>query len=312
MNLQNLIKRFAEAELELTAAQRPIISGRLNNGETFQLDIRRRRTSDPHSEHFLVWPGHEENIAVVQATDRELAQLVMMVKEGKREFWEQVPNFALPNRKTQNNSAIRAHILDRVGGGASMKDVVKNDGAWWIRRSTTDRKRHFLMGRDERQLFMCQLPRACTSVQEAHSCLKAPTVRMFEGKAEGKTIRQGEWFFVNIPQEVRDQIEDAVKHSRLAIRKKVNIGTVITRVGKPHTADELVVFDPDNNGGVGQRAGGTVEDVRNGTRHQAAVFVRGSVRHADHETVYFAQWRRVIKNQERNEGQSSFGGRWID
>ena len=40
----------------------------------------------------------------------------------------------------------------------------------------------------------CQLPRGVTTVRHAHEVLRAPEV----SRAEGKTARQGEWFFLDV------------------------------------------------------------------------------------------------------------------
>ena len=72
----------------------------------------------------------------------------------------------------------------------------------WVRRSTDARKRHFLVGRDERQLFMCRLPRACTTVAEAHAALRVPEAKMEARSVLERALRQGEWFFV--PAEAAD------------------------------------------------------------------------------------------------------------
>ncbi len=47
---------------------------------------------------------------------------------------------------------------------------------------------------DERQLFVCQLPRGCSSVTDAHRALKRTELVIAEGRAPGRTVRQGEWF----------------------------------------------------------------------------------------------------------------------
>lgn len=340
--LENLIKAFAKVGLTLTPASRPINA---TNTEIFQLDIKRKKSSDPRSEYFEVWPGHEGNLAVVQASDKDLSQVVLMVKEPRREFFEEVRFFwRFKGQKTREEvlsvvTGIKLPLSndwERLNWARADRDLVYRDGKWWVRHFTTARTRHFLMGRDERQLFMCQLPKPCTSVKEAHESLKAPTLVMYEGQAPGRTIRQGEWFFVNTSDAEQNAIEQGIKTGKIQVLKKVNIGGLFGRRGKPHTADELIVhrFRRGIEKGVGADAGGKVLNKRlarqvaqaneelsalreldsNGKlREQGqSIFVRGSVRHSDHETVKFSKWRRVIRNAERDEGQSQFGGRWID
>jgi hypothetical protein len=253
MNTENLIDRFAATGLPLELAARPF--GNANN-DIFQMDIRRRDRRAAHSEYFLLWPGHQDNFAVVQGTDRSEHQLVLMVREPEREFW-------VPSRRGRETVMVR--------------------------HTTPGSKRHFLAGRDERQLFMCRLPQACTTVREAHQTLRAPAVKDSRSAVE-RSLRQGEWFFVVPAAAEVDELEKALSNHRSVIRRKVSIGSIIPRAGKPHLADELVVIRGE----------------------ESRVYVRGAVRHADHKTVWLDNWRQVLRNRELLENRSLFGGTWID
>jgi hypothetical protein len=254
MNTENLIDRFGDAGLTLELAGAPFN----RNADIFQMDIRRRDRRAAHSEYFLLWPGHRDNLAVVQGLDAGARQLVLMVREPEREFF--VPR--------------------RVGRETIM-----------VRRTTPGNKRHFLVGRDERQLFMCRLPRGCTTVREAHDELRAPEVKDSRSAID-RTLRQGEWFFLVPGDEELAQLESALRSYRSTARRKVSIGSVIPRAGKPHVADELVVHLTE--------AG------------ESRVYVRGAVRHADHKTIWLEHWRQVVRNREVTEAPSLFGGTWID
>jgi hypothetical protein len=254
MNTENLIDRFADAGLSLSLAGAPFNS----NADIFQMDIRRRQPRDAHSEYFLLWPGHTDNLAVVQGLDEDERQLVMMVREPEREFW-------VPVRQGK-------------------KTVM-------VRRTTPGNKRHFLAGRDERQLFMCRLPRACTTVRQAHDALRAPEVKDSRSAVE-RSVRQGEWFFL-VPGDAEiAHLENSIAGHRSWVRRKVSIGSIIPRAGKPHVADELVVH-------IGEAG-------------DSRVYVRGAVRHADHKSLWFDHWRQVVRNREVTENRSLFGGTWID
>jgi hypothetical protein len=162
----------------------------------------------------------------------------------------------------------------------SLDDIVVTRGRGFVRRMTTSTQRHFLVGRDERQLFMCRLPNACTSVREAHETLRPPEVK-------DDAIRQGEWFFLTLPQHELDGLKHDLAKQQIWPRLKVSIGSIIIRRGKPHVADELVV-------------------------RKGKVYVRGAVRHDDHQTIRFYEWRQVVRNREVDEVGSLFGGTWID
>jgi len=286
MGNQHLADRFADAGLRLTLAGEPI--ARVANAErVFQMDIRRARAWDSNSEYYVAWTGDEDNVAQVQGVDRDVHQLVMMVHEPQRWFWEPVP-WMVMKRARRFGAAWREMIAREARMGVA--DIVGNIEQAWLRRSTEARKRHFLVGRDERQLFMCRLPRACTTVAEAHRALRAPEATTARGVL-ARTIRQGEWFFVPTEKEVEETIDRDLARGKLWVYRRASIGSFIPRAGKAHRADELVV-------------------VRDDGKQQ--VFVRGRVRHVDHKTVRFPFWVRVYRNREVEEQTSPFGGGWID
>jgi len=286
MSDAHLVERFAEAGLELQLADSPIANGR-GAEHIFQMDIRRKRARDPHSEYFVGWMGKRDNLAVIQGVDRRERQLVLMVHEPKREFLVAVPRGIM--RETCGDPAMVA-----TRAGVSVKDIrVRGDQAWVV-RATPARKRHFLAGCDERQLFMCRLPRACTTVRQAHEALRVPMAN-HERSAIDRAVRQGEWFFVVLSDRELADLAGVTVQSAM-VRRKVSIGRFIPRAGKPHVADELIAIAPPSAEG----------------RDEPTVYVRGSVRHVDHRTIHFAQWRRVFRNREVDEGRALFGGTWID
>lgn len=280
MDMSQLVHRFALARLDLTLAKGPIVG---DAHAVFQMDIQRRTPWDARSEHFVLWPGHNENLVVAQSVDRDARQLVLMVKEQRRDFWEPVPDQIF-------RMHLRGGRVDVVGlarrAQVTVSEVQVRNGHAFVLRRTPDRKRHLLMGRDERQLFMCRLPRPCTTVQQAHTALRAPLA------VSADALRQGEWFFLPATETEVLELTDAIKALRALVHRRANIGAFIPRAGKPHVADELVVFRAED-----------------GSRH---VFVRGAVRHVDHKTVQLLRWHRVVKNLEVQEGASAFGGRWMD
>jgi len=286
MNIENLIRRFDQVRLELAPVGQPI--ARTSNRDMFQMDVRKKSAAG-RDERFVVWPGAEGNVAVVQASDRALEQVVLFVKEEEREFWERIPMGRLRMHKATPET-IRAR-LPALG----QMPIAKHAGDWWVSRTAPAAKRHFLIGRDERQLFMCRLPRACTSVVEAHEVLKAPQLASLERDGDGKTIRQGEWFFIALPEVELGDVEGRARANGAVVRRRTAISAFIARPGKAHVADEIVLHRP-----IG------VTDDR--------VYVRGAVRHPDHKTIKLLRWHRVLRNNEPlpASGVSLFGGRWID
>lgn len=301
-NFEGLAKRFADAGLKLKLLDRPL-TGLMGADGVVQMDIRRefKKGSPFRGEHFVIYPGAPENIIQVRALDPKIGQVVVMVKEQARSFEEEVPQATVHRYQKLHKSNWFSWLLH--DNHLTDKDVAshKGDIVRVRRRVESGSPRYFLMGIDERQLFMCQLPRPATSVAEAHASLKAPTVRFAEGKAEGRTLRQGEWFLCNVTAEEKHAIETGLAKHTLAVRKNsplVRPGDAARPLGKPHVADELVVLP-----------GRALEHgfpVRN-----AEIFVRGNIRHPDHATVKLGEWRKVILNTETRSSQRFFGG-WCD
>jgi len=274
--MHNIVTRFARAGLDLRLASTPFTGNR----DIFQMDIRRTRPHDVRSEHFLAWMGAEDNSVQVQSVDPRERQLVLFVREARRTFTEHVPaNIARPAHGPEFGSyAWLVALSNRLGVRKERIDVRGPDV--FVRRDTSASGRHLLVGCDERQLFMCELPRPVSTVKQAHEVLRPAAV------PKG-TLRQGEWFFVAASDYETKQIEGALAGTITVVRRKTGINRLIPRAGKPHIADELVALD-------------------------GLVFARGAVRHPDHATITLRQWHRVFRNTEAGNNVSVLGGTWID
>jgi len=172
-------------------------------------------------------------------------------------------------------------------------------------------KRRFLLGHDERHWFVCGIPEKTpvTRVRDAIQALKPDSiierehgirVRERNRRSNHARTRQGEWFFVPVPE--------ARVNKRLILRKEP-----LQRFprSKPHMCDELfrqggetvyVDFAADqaltqseyNRLTSEQRARGTWRVMKRNPR----VLVRGAVRHPDHKTVFLDEWHEVFINTE--------------
>ncbi len=173
-------------------------------------------------------------------------------------------------------------------------------------------KDRFLCGHDERDWFVAAVPGGASSVTQAKEALKPSIVRAAQARAglNGRQRntranrafrRQGEWFFVEEP--------DLVVDAKLVLRDEpLSRG----RGSKPHMVAELY-----RTGGetvyVHQRypQGVRVDDYQRSIqrsetqqsqwrimRRNAGVYVRGTVRHADHQTITLHTWHRVTMNTE--------------
>jgi len=267
--MNHLTSRFAEARLQLRHATTPFTS----NPDIFSLDIRRTRAHDVRSEHFLAWMGKDDNTVQVQGIDKSERQLVLFVREARRSFVEEIPAWAMRGINADPDSFTWRTIVARRVGVPAKDLVVRDERTAFVQRTTGGGGRHLLVGCDERQLFMCELPKPCTSVKQAHEALRPANVPK-------KTIRQGEWFFVPATASEVEGIDRAL------VRRNTAINQYIPRAGKPHVVEEIAL------------AGG--------------VFARGAVRHPDHKTIHLRGWYRIVKNLEVVQNRSVLGGTWID
>lgn len=264
MKTQEIIEGFAKAGLMAIPMKRPTFFGQ-DARSAFFLTVRRRGTKV----WYEFWPGREENKVQILNADPALRQLVLLVKEAGGKFI------------TKEYDASKRKMVNRTN-------------------TISPQTRRFLVGFDERDLFMAQLPAAAriTTVRQAHEVLRPGTMPGTPAlPKKGKVVRQGEWFFYPATKEDKAEIQKM----KLAIKTKFPIEG--PGRGKPHTADEYLEL-------LG-KALPVEERQRFRTRWKGPVekmFVRGAVRHLDHETVYFSDWQRVIRNAE-DRGANA---KWID
>jgi len=257
-----LVDRFAVAGLELEIAGEPLRDVR--NPEVFQMDVarRRRRRESTGREVFRIWPGHAGNRVEAVGLDAGERQLVLMVHEPSREV---VVTVHVQGVIHDGNREPWIHrTMNRYG--VTRKQVeVTSDRTLGVRRLTPDLKRHYLCGLDERQLFIAELPRAVSTVREAHRALAPTSLHAAAGR---RVVRQGEWFFV---EPTVQELEDVRTASHL-VERKAPCGS---GGGRPHVVDEAITVP------------------RSKTR-----YVRGAVRHPDHRTLQLRGWHRVVLNRE--------------
>ena len=181
-------------------------------------------------------------------------------------------------------------------------------------RNTLEKKQldRFLCGHDEREWFVAAVPGGASSVRQAMDALQPQGVRdaLTRNQVSSRKRysrknrafrRQGEWFFVPEPSFAVDE--------KLILRNE----PLRRGGGKPHMVDQLY------------RTGGesvyVTERFPNGLtppeyramllnnpsasrwgwremRRNPGVYVRGTVRHSDHETITLSFWHRVLMNTE--------------
>lgn len=159
---------------------------------------------------------------------------------------------------------------------------------------------YVLAGYDESALFICELPKAVESFEEACDSLMPKEVKLaFSYK------RQGEWFFVPVSQKESSQIDNllqgATSKGKLTFTHERNsFGLSIAT--KPYS----VAFTGSRGKDFTYYANGSLE---NGSSHHAAsllvtkdaVYVCGAVidgRENHHRPLFLSEWHRAYRNLE--------------
>ena len=303
MDKEIIERKFEETGLRVDIASRPIDRA---NPHIFQMDIQRRVEDGLRYEYVRIWPGESDGGIRVEVLgiDKGIKQLVLLVQEPEREF-ETVHRKASYMRPAEFEQIRKLGKVERE----TESEIV-------VRQKTDPRKRRFLLGVDERQLFIAQIQKGNT-VKEAHANLKSPVLVLAEGRVPGNVKRQGEWFFLNLTDEEERGLKDYIKAHPYALRKKLPIspepfgfGGKPRMRGHPHTAEEIVHIP---RWGVGDIT--RVEKTPQHGRRVVArprpydVYVRGNITHEEHKRMKFAGWKRVIRN---NEVEPKSGVMWID
>lgn len=262
----DLVREFDRAGLKLDLRSAPIMA---TNRDIFQMDIERRRGQ----EWFRMWRGHEDNQVRISDMNRGRRQLVLLVQELSRVFYERM------DKQAVNESALERAI---AGGEARVLRETGNDIV--IERRTSRSLRRFLCGTDERHLFVAQF-QGGTTVRDAHRLLKPDAVREAERAGAGRMLRQGEWFFAPLSTVEKRLLAQELDKAPYVVRRKESLGGN----GRPHVAESVVRLEG------------------------ARVYARGAVRHPDHKTLVLEEWRRVYRNAEvRQAAFGSNGIYWID
>jgi len=301
----NLAKQFKAVGLKLKILDKPI--GRTSSNEIFQMDVGRKVTGTRRTEWFEIYPGGDGvNIQIIDVDDK-LNQILLLVQEPEREF--EVEERKQHSRYANNPDNKRKQLISE---NVKFRETQTH---FIIIEKTSAEKRHFLMGVDERQLFVAQLKTGVTNINEARNQLGS-TIRFHEGLRKMTPKRQGEWFFVKATRAQEEFIQFLIEKNEIWIETKQNIGARAGKPrGNPHTADELVVVpvNPEKMEWLGRSKHyrkNNPFDLKKFPIRSTQVYVRGSIRHTDHKTIKYSHWYQVILNNEGNTANATQS--WID
>jgi hypothetical protein len=180
------------------------------------------------------------------------------------------------------------------GGAVALEvvDVDRQDRHLLLLARNAGEKSKFLCGHDERHWFVAAVPesaRGVTGVRTAKVALQPALVRAAIDRRRPKNqfrrrndayVRQGEWFFVPVPE--LDPPEALVLRDEPLMRNR----------GKAHMLEFAYRHGGENL--RQQRFGRWVHIVRD-----PQLYATGTVRHPDHATVLLRGWYRVLMNTEQ-------------
>jgi hypothetical protein len=206
-------------------------------------------------------------------------------------------------------------IFQQPEAEISVLDVQPGDRHLLVLVRQNGEKPKFLCGHDERHWFVAAIPERASvgTVRQAREALKPAEVQIAQARqglrarARGRRkntayVRQGEWFFIPAPGVVVDE--------KLVLRDEP-----LTRGngGKPHWAEfcyrtggeSVHVCSGYPNGVTEEQYLRILADNMKAKgwgwrtmRRNPSVYVRGTVRHADHATITLQGWHQVLMNTE--------------
>jgi hypothetical protein len=166
-----------------------------------------------------------------------------------------------------------------------------------------------LLGHDERHWFISGIDGNATTVRDAKQSMKPTDVREAEQglsarhrdrRRNAARLRQGEWFFIPDPNFV---LAKSDWKNPILKNEPISRG----RGSKPHMCEQLYRFGGDTVYVRGEAVISPAEYERlephqqrgfNQMKRNATVYARGSVKHADHKTIFLNGWHKVLLNKE--------------
>jgi hypothetical protein len=235
---------------------------------------------------------------------------------------------ARPGRRLRTDGLLSLDVLsDRRGEffeiveqpGAEVEvdvlDVQPSDRHLLLLVREGGEKHKFLCGHDERHWFVAGIPETAPvgTVRQAKEALKPAEVQAAQARKglranagnrrkNAAFIRQGEWFFLPVPDFVVD-------HKLVLPNEPLMRGNG----GKPHWAEFCYRTGGENVYVSHRYPNGVTHDQYErilsndpkakkwnwrSMRRNPGVYVRGRIRHADHATVVLYGWHRVLMNTE--------------
>lgn len=248
--------------------------------EIFMLGLNAKR------DQLLMWPGSAQ---VRVKTNKRYRQAVLRVEEEERYITRNLS----PKSSSYNSLVFDLKLTDtdvaKVGiphDAAMLFPNLPEKTEFYVEYTSDDRialvahvpgsRTHFLVGKDEKTMFVSMLPTGVNSVAEAHEVLRPDSV------PEGSP-RQGEWFFVPVEDWLADAIDEAIE---------------LRRQSRP-----LIEARYEQSGHLPY----SDHHAENRFSSDLGCFVYGRITHPRHKTLTLKKWHRAVHNREI---QSSQARRW--
>jgi hypothetical protein len=272
----------------------------------------------------------EGNVMNMQQVERQFNRIGARAKIHSPivRRWQATPNVSIDIGNDAEGEFFDIAVQPALFADTEVIDVQPSVRHLLLLSRQDDGKHKFLCGHDERHWFVAAVPEraAVSSVKAAFDALKPKAVHALENRLGVKPrhrnrrrndafVRQGEWFFVPVEQPL------LVNQNLIFRNEPISRGR-----GKPHLCEELVrqggqlvyVTHGYPNGLTEierKRLISRKPDLRHlpwvAQRRNPSVYVRGRVRHPDHQTILLSEWHQVIMNTE-NESISMRHVAFID
>lgn len=281
---ESILKAFQKIRVPVEITDQPLAfieRGRaiveVDNSSIFQMSIESKSVAKrkPPTEYFRLWLGAEDNNVRVLDVDSKQQQLLLLVKEPKRKFKRRATKYGIISREKREGLKVEEEIV----------------------LITDDSSRKYLMGMDEKHLFVCQIPekgRVVNKVAEAHRDLKPKETRGTKEK------RQGEFFFLEVDNKEINEIDEKIKclakdklGREIFRAKNKSLNTIMKKLEKGAGSGAYNF----HNDGLGPRGNPHIaENIL--VKDKEKIYVKGKIRHPEHSTINLLTWHRVYKNAE--------------
>lgn len=253
----------------------------------------------------------------IQLLEKHFSQMGARTKvfEISAPTWRHRPGIDIGTDKFGEFFDIKVAINDDVS--YEVIDLNKNLRHLLLMARRAESKEKFLCGHDERHWFVCAVPgKSITNVINAMEALQPPFVRQqisqnlrrHKERLQRRNeafIRQGEWFFVPIPELIVTPTFNNPIHKNEPMSRGNGSKSHICQEVYRNNGEAVWVCNRYPSGVSRKRYEEILKTNPKAIgfnwrimQRNASVYARGTVRHPDHKTIYLDGWHQVFMNTE--------------